>query len=115
MFTAGGGLECAGKHSVFQAEIQKAGAGNFDFFAPITDVEFGEHAGGKLAWIHFSRLRQRHQRVALVIAEVRIGARTDENSGGICIRQDGSDGLLQFQFNLFVWQHGNYLTTDGHG
>ncbi len=115
MFTAGGGLEGAGEHGAFQAEIQKAGASDFHLLAQITDVKFGEHVGGKPARIHFPRPGQRHERVALVVAEFRIRTRTDENSGCICIRQDGEDGLLQFQLNLFIRQHGNYLTTDGHG
>ena len=118
MFAAGGGQESTGEHGAFKPEIQEAGAGNFHILAHIADVELGKHAGGKLAGIHFSRLGQRHQRVALIIAEFRIGARTDENSGGSGIRQDRADSLLQFQLDLFMRQHGNDLTTeerDGHG
>jgi hypothetical protein len=112
MFAAGGGLECAGERGAFQPEIQEAGAGNFDFLAQTADVEFGKHIGRQLARIQFARLGERHQRVALVIAEFRVWTRLDKNAAGGCIGQDGTNGRLQAEFDLLVRQHGNYLTTD---
>ena len=52
----------------------------------------------------FPRLGQRHERIGLVIAEFRVGARTDEHGGDIGIGQNGADGILQMEFNLFVGQ-----------
>ena len=75
------------------------------------NVELGQHVGGELARIHFPRLGERHERVALVIAEFGIGTRTDQNDGGVRVRQDRADGGLELQFNLFVRQHGNNLRS----
>ena len=115
MFAARGSLERAGQRGIFQPEIQEARAGDFHLLANFGDIEFGQHVGGELARIHFPRLGQRHERVALVIAELRVRARTDQNRGDVGVRQDRADGGLQLQFDLFVRQHGNYLITNEHG
>jgi hypothetical protein len=64
-----------------------------------------------LSRIHLPRLGQRHQRVALVIAEFRVGTRPDQNRKDVRFRQDGADGLLQTEFDLFVRKHGKNLTA----
>ena len=114
MFSARRGFERLGERGRLEPEIQEARAGNFHLLAPIANIQLGEHVGGELARIHFARLGERHERVALVIAEFGIGTRTDQNNGGVGVRQDRADGGLELQFDLFVRQHGNYLTTDGH-
>ena len=76
-------------------KFRKPGAGDLDLLAPRGDVESGEHVGGELARIQFARLGQRHQRVALVIAELRVGAGAHEHGGNIGVRQHGADGCLQ--------------------
>jgi hypothetical protein len=83
--------------------------------SPRVNVEFGEDVRGELTRVQLSRLGQRHQRVALVIAEFCVRARTNEHDGNVRLRQDRADGGLQAKFDLFVRQHGNYLTTDEHG
>ena len=53
-------------------------------------VELGEHVGGELARVQLPRLGQRHQRVGLVVAELRVGARADQDGGDVRVRQDGA-------------------------
>ena len=105
MFAARRGLKRLDHYGRFQPEIQEARAGDFSLFAKFRNIEFGQHVRGKLARIHFPRLGQRHQRVALVIAKFGIGARTDKNHGGVSFRQNRANGGLKLQFNLFVRQH----------
>jgi len=114
MFAARRGFERPGEHGRLEPEIQEARSRDFHLLAPLVHVEFGNRVGGELARIHFARLGERHERVALVITELGIGTRTDQNHGGVRVRQDRADGGLELQFNLFVREHGNYLTTDGH-
>ena len=102
MFAARGGFERLREHGGFQPEIQEARAGDFHFLAPIGNVEFGQHVRGELARIHFPRLGQRHQRVGLVIAEFRVGARAHENDGNVSIRHDRAHRLLEVLFDEFV-------------
>ena len=114
MFSARRGFERLGEHRMLEPEIQEARAGNFRLLAPIANIQPGDHIGGKLARIHFARPGERHERIALIIAEFGIGTRADQNNGGVGVRQYRADGRLELQFDLFVRQHGNYLTTDGH-
>ena len=107
MFAARRGFERLGEHGNLEPKIQEARTGDFHRLAPLVHVEPGDHVGGELARIHFARLGERHERVALVIAEFGIGTRTDQNHGGVGVRQDRADGGLELQFNLFVRQHGN--------
>ena len=93
------------KGANFQAEIQKTRAGDFHRLAPFGDIQLCRHVGRQLARIHFSRLGQAHQRVGLIIAEARVGARTHQHYGGVGVRQDGGHGLLQPLFENFV-KHG---------
>ena len=69
-----GGNECLADGRWLEAEIEKAGAGDLDLFAPLGDVEFGDDVGGQLARVHLALLGQRHQRVGLVIAELGVVA-----------------------------------------
>ena len=73
-----------------EPEIQEAGAGDLHLLAAVANVEFGEHVGGQLARIHLPRLGQRHEGVALVIAELRVGAGPDQHGGDVGVRQDGA-------------------------
>jgi hypothetical protein len=124
MLAARSGFERLCEGGIFQPEIQEARAGDFHFFANIRNIELRQHIGGELARIHFPGLGERHERIALVIAKFRVGTWADQNGGnGIRlhfisarqVRQNGADGGLQLQLDLFVWKHGKYLTTDGHG
>ena len=83
MFAARRGLQRLDNRGIFQPEIQKTRPGDFRFFAKLRHIEFRQHIAGKLARIHFPRFGQRHQRVALVIAEFWIGTRPDQNSRDI--------------------------------
>jgi hypothetical protein len=55
-----------------------------------------------LARIQFSRLGQRHQRVALVIAEFRVRTRPHEHGGDIGVGQDFPNRPLQSGLDFFV-------------
>ncbi len=61
-------------HAGFQAKVEKARARNLHRLAPGADVKLGDDRGGKLARIHFARLGQGHEGVALVIAKARFEA-----------------------------------------
>src|SRR5213594_3925105 len=69
MFTACGCLQHTCQRSGPEAEIEKASPRDFDAFAPLADIQMGEHVSGELAWIHFPLLRKRHQDAALIIPE----------------------------------------------
>ena len=106
MFAARGGFERFCEGGCSEGEIKEAGTGDFDFVAPFGDIEFGEDVGGELARVHFARLGQGHQGVALVIAEFRVGGGADQDGGGVGVGEDGADGLLQADFDLFMRKHG---------
>jgi uncharacterized protein YjhX (UPF0386 family) len=114
MFAPRGRLQCGSEHFRLKAKIQKARTGDLDFIAQGGHVEFGEDIGGELARIEFARLGHGHQGVGLVIAKLRI-TRAHENGSDISVRQHRADSFLESELDLFMWQHGNYLTTDGHG
>ena len=105
MFTARGGFQCLRQDGNFQPEIQEAGTGDLHFFAYIRNIKFRNDIRGKLARIQFPRFGQRHQCIGLVIAEFGIWTRAHQNGGNIGVRQDGEDGGLQLQLNLFVRKH----------
>lgn len=102
------------QHGSLQPNIQKARAGDIHFLANLRDVQFGQHVRGQLARIHFARLGQRHQGVALVIAKFGIGTGAHQYGGDVRIRQNGMDGCVQGEFYFFMRQHGEDLTTDEH-
>ena len=79
----------------FEPEIQEAGPGDLHFLANLRNFEFGEHVRSELTRIQFARLGQRHHSVALVIAKLRVGTRTDQNGGDISVWQLGADGGLE--------------------
>jgi hypothetical protein len=105
MFAVRRGLKRLDHYGRFQPEIEEARSGDFHLLTQIIDVEFRQHIGGKLARIYFSRLGERHERVALVIAEFRVGTGPNQNNGRVSIRYDCTDSGLELQFNLFVRQH----------
>ena len=94
-FVAGGGVQRLRQRGCVKAKIDEAGARQFHFFAPFADIQPGQYLGCKLARIHLPLLGQRHQRVALVVAELRIGARADEQRPNVRIRKNLASGLLQ--------------------
>ena len=106
MFAARGGLQGLGQRRRFEPEIQEAGAGDLHLLATIADLKFGDHVGGQLARVQFPGLGQRHERVGLVIAELRVRARADQHRGNVSVRQDGSHRLLEALFDEFVGEHG---------
>ena len=99
MIAASGRLQRLGQRRVLEPEIQEARARDLDWLAPFRNVELRDHVGGQLPRIHFPRFRQRHQRVALVVAELRVRTRPDENRRDVGIGKDGADGLLQSLFD----------------
>ncbi len=91
----GGGGEGLGEGGGFKAEVQEAGAGDFDGLAPGGDVERGEDLFGELARVEAAGAGEAHEGIALVIAEARVWAGADEDGGGVGVREDGADGLLE--------------------
>ena len=81
-----------------EPEVEKTRARDLDFLAPLAHVQLRDHVGGKLARVHLALLGQRHERVGLVIAELRIGAGAHENRGQVCVGQERGDGGLQTLF-----------------
>lgn len=106
MFAGGGqgeGLRDCGK---VESKVQETGARDFHFLAQVGDLELRQDVDGQLAWVEFAGLGQGHERGALVITELWVRARPDENGRPFCIRQHGMNRLLQALFDLFVGQHG---------
>jgi len=89
-----------------QPEIEEARPGNLHLFTPLAHVEIRDHLGRELARVHLPLLGQRHQRVGLVIAELRIRAWPDEDRGGGRLGQHRGHGLPQTLFKKKV-KHGN--------
>ena len=82
MFAARRGFERCASAEIFSRKFRKPAPAISTFSQNSRNIEFGQHVGGQLARIQLARLGQRHQRVALVIAEFRVGTRTDENAPG---------------------------------
>ena len=78
MFAPRGRFQRLCERGGVEPEIQKTCAGDFDRFAPLGDIKGRDHIRGQLAWVHLARLGQRHQRVDLVIAELRVGTWPDQ-------------------------------------
>ena len=78
----------------FQPEIQEARARDFHRLAQIRHIELRQNVAGQLARIQFARFGQRHERRALVIAELRVRTRAHEHRGQVGVRPHGADGLL---------------------
>ena len=93
---------------ILQPEIQKARTRDFHRLAHIAQVQLRENVAGQLARVEFARLRQCHERRALIIAKLRVRTRAHEHGGRVGVRQHGADGQLQTLFDLFVGQHGLY-------
>ncbi len=108
------GVQRFAEHTGPEPEIQEPGPGDFHRLAPRGDIEAGDDIGGQLAGVEFARLGQGHDRGALVIAEFRIRTRADEDGGHIRVRQHRTGGLLQAEFNLFMRQHREDLSTKEH-
>src|ERR1041385_1887116 len=79
----------------FKPEIQKTGSGNIHRFTPVSDVEFCEHVGSDLARIEFANLCKADQGIGLVITELRIRARTNQDIGCVVVRKNGDDDGLE--------------------
>ena len=94
-FGASLGLKRLGQRRGFEAKIDEACPRQFHTLAPFTDVELRHHLTGDLARIHPPLLGKRYQRVALVVAELWVGARADQQRGGLGARQNLAGGLLQ--------------------
>ena len=105
VFAARGGLERLRERGMLQPEIQEARAGDFNLLADFSNIQSCQNIGCELTRIQLSRLGQRHQRITLVIAKFRVGTRTDENRREVRLRQNGADGMLQTEFDLFVREH----------
>ena len=114
MFAARGGCERLLEQHRLEPEVQEAGAGDFNFFANTGNIQLRQRVGGELARVQPARLGERHERIALVVAEFRV-ARADEHGGNVRIRQNFADGGLQLRFDLLVWQHEEILAADEHG
>jgi hypothetical protein len=100
----------------FEPEVKEAGAGDRDGLTTITDLEPGDHVSRQLAWIQLPGLGQRHQGVGLVIAELRVRARSDQDAGEVSVGQDGVHRFLEALFDELVREHGlgcclSYLVT----
>ncbi len=102
VFAAKRANECFADGGWFEGEIEKAGAGDLDFVAPLGDVELGFDVGGQLARVHLALFGERHESVALVIAELGVRCRAHENAGDIRVRENGANGFLQFLFEKDV-------------
>src|SRR4051812_40904017 len=74
-----GARESSADRFALKAEIEESGAGDFDGFTPLLDIELSDDLLGELTRIAFAFLRQRHEGVALVIAEFRVRARAHLN------------------------------------
>ena len=105
MFPARGGFKRLREHFGLESKIQKARTGYFNIFAKFGNVQFHQHIRRYLSRIQFPRFGERHERVALVIAEFRIRTGANQNSRKISVRQNVADGGLQTKFNLFVRKH----------
>ena len=95
-----------------EPEIDKAGPGDIDLFAPLRHVEPGQHVCCELAWVQPARFGQRNERVGLVIAELGIRAWAQLHGRGVSVRQDGGDGGAQATFE-FQMQHCREAATEG--
>ena len=76
-------------------EIQKSGPGYFDLVADVGEVEFGNDLSGQLPRIHLAGLGQSHQSVGLIIAELWIRTRLDEDGSDLRVWQDKLNGCLE--------------------
>ena len=100
-----GGFECFLDGGGFEAEIEKTGSGNFDFFTKICGIETCQDVRGQLTRVHFAFFGQGHERGGLIIAEFWIRAGADLKGSGIRFGPDGPDSLTQPLFQYFM-QHG---------
>ena len=116
MFAARGGLAAfAASTEAFSRKFRKPAPAISTFSQTFGNVELGQHVGGELARIHFPHLGERHQRVALVIAEFRVGhgrTRTAETSAS---GRTARTAACSFSSICLCGSTENYLTTDGHG
>ena len=87
-----------------EAEVQETGPGDLDLLAPPAHIELRQHVGGELARVQLARLGQRHERVRLVIAELRIRTGADEQGRRARVGQDGNDGRVKLLFEELVEQ-----------
>ena len=95
MFTARGCRESLIENGGLEAEIQEASTCDFNFFAQVSEVEFSQDISGELARIEFALLGERHEGVALVIAEFGV-AGADQHGGDIGVGQHRERGGLEF-------------------
>ena len=102
VFPTEGGLQRLRDGVRLDAKVEEASACNFNLLAPLADIEFGDDIGGELTRVHLPRLGDGHQRVRLVITELRIGAGTDEQRSGIGVGKDGGDGDAELVFEQRV-------------
>src|SRR5215472_1844026 len=88
-----------------EPEIKEASSSHLNLLAAVAHVELAEDISRELARVQFPGLGQRHQRIGLVVAELGIRARPDQNRGNIGIGQNGAHGSLQALFDEQVWEH----------
>ena len=60
MLAAEGGLKGLGDGVGLETEIEEASAGDFNFLAPLADVEPRHDIGGELARVHLAHLGDGH-------------------------------------------------------
>ena len=114
MLAAQGAFERASHRSRLDAKIQKPRPGNFDLVANIIDIELGHDVRSQLARIHFAFLGQAHQRVALIIAKLGVGAGPDHDSVDSCVWQYCGSRLPQPLFQYFI-KHGSETVLEKRG
>ena len=94
-----------------EPEIQEARAGDLDRLAEVVHVELRERVGRELARVQLALLAQGHERVALVVAELGIGARTDADGSEGSAGQNLRDRRAEARFDLQV-DHSTARTTE---
>jgi hypothetical protein len=98
VLAAMGGEEGVGDGGGGGAEVEEAGAGDFDFVGEVGDVELFEDFFGKLAGVPFALFGEGHEGVALVVAKLGIGGGADLDGGEVGVGQDDGDGGLDAFF-----------------
>src|ERR1019366_7583259 len=87
VFSARGRLQGLGERCRFEPEVKEACAGNLHALAHIADLKLGDYVCRQLAWVQFPGLGERHQRVGLVIAELRVRTGADQDCGNVSVYQ----------------------------
>jgi hypothetical protein len=71
----------------FEPEIQESRSSDFDGVTAFLEIETAEKMGRDLTRIKLPSLGQGHDAGGLIITEAGVGARTDQETGGVRIRE----------------------------